>query len=197
MIALRRTECPKIKPLQHGNCNNKYNKTALSKSTFQKCMYCENKIGKTDYPHVEHIKPKSKFPDLEFVWDNLGWSCGVCNINKGNRYDKMNPLINPYNEDPEKHITFLDYYAVNKKRSKRGIKTIYELQLNRTYLIEGRKEHIEKIALMTDALDFVSSKTVLKKALAIILGEAACSKKYSAMVKCFFRRKKLMGSSKY
>jgi uncharacterized protein (TIGR02646 family) len=38
------------------------------------CVYCEKKIGRDD-GHVEHIKPKGKYPDQTFVYDNLAHSC--------------------------------------------------------------------------------------------------------------------------
>lgn len=36
--------------------------------------------------HVDHIKPRSKFPDLELVFDNLQVLCEDCNIGKSNTY---------------------------------------------------------------------------------------------------------------
>lgn len=35
--------------------------------------------------HVDHIKPRSKYPELELVFDNLQVLCGPCNISKSNR----------------------------------------------------------------------------------------------------------------
>lgn len=34
--------------------------------------------------HVDHIKPRSKFPNLEWDPDNLQVLCAECNIGKGN-----------------------------------------------------------------------------------------------------------------
>lgn len=34
--------------------------------------------------HVDHIKPRSKFPELELVFDNLQVLCEDCNLGKGN-----------------------------------------------------------------------------------------------------------------
>jgi len=34
--------------------------------------------------HVDHIKPRSKFPELELVFDNLQVLCDDCNIGKSN-----------------------------------------------------------------------------------------------------------------
>jgi len=35
--------------------------------------------------HVDHIKPKSKYPELEFDIENLQILCEACNLGKGNR----------------------------------------------------------------------------------------------------------------
>lgn len=38
--------------------------------------------------HVDHIKPRSKHPELSLCFDNLQVLCEDCNIGKGNRYDE-------------------------------------------------------------------------------------------------------------
>ena len=35
--------------------------------------------------HVDHIKPRSKFPDLELEFDNLQILCKACNLGKSNK----------------------------------------------------------------------------------------------------------------
>lgn len=47
-----------------------------------KCMKCgyEDKSN-----HIDHIKPKSKFPELKFDFDNLQVLCKLCNFEKSNR----------------------------------------------------------------------------------------------------------------
>ena len=35
--------------------------------------------------HVDHIKPRSKFPELELAYDNLQILCEACNKGKGNK----------------------------------------------------------------------------------------------------------------
>lgn len=47
-----------------------------------RCAYCEDSLA----DEVEHILPKSLFPDLTFVWANYCFSCGPCNGPKSNRY---------------------------------------------------------------------------------------------------------------
>lgn len=37
--------------------------------------------------HVDHIKPRSKFPELSLTFDNLQILCEDCNLGKSNKYD--------------------------------------------------------------------------------------------------------------
>lgn len=46
------------------------------------CMNC----GSCNDLHVDHIKPKSKFPKLAYKFNNLQVLCKRCNYNKSNRH---------------------------------------------------------------------------------------------------------------
>lgn len=48
----------------------------------KRCMKC---FELTESPHVDHIKPRSKFRELELCFDNLQVLCCTCNIKKSNR----------------------------------------------------------------------------------------------------------------
>jgi 5-methylcytosine-specific restriction endonuclease McrA len=37
--------------------------------------------------HIDHIKPKSKFPDLALTEENLQILCRDCNLGKSNRFN--------------------------------------------------------------------------------------------------------------
>ena len=51
-----------------------------------KCMACGARPGV--YPlHVDHIKPRSKYPDLELDENNLQVLCRDCNLGKSNHFD--------------------------------------------------------------------------------------------------------------
>ena len=77
-----------------------------------KCAYCESKISHVDYGHIEHFKPKSRFPDLTFEWTNLLLSCPICNGSeyKSDRFPletEGGPLVNPCDELPAEHFEFV------------------------------------------------------------------------------------------
>lgn len=46
------------------------------------CLCCHNKFTPL---HVDHIKPKSKYPELALDPDNIQVLCGFCNIGKSNK----------------------------------------------------------------------------------------------------------------
>lgn len=48
----------------------------------RRCAYCEDSLA----DEVEHIRPKSFFPELTFHWENYLFACGPCNGPKGNRH---------------------------------------------------------------------------------------------------------------
>jgi len=59
----------------------------LDKDFFGKCYLCEQK----DFIpiSVDHLKSKSKHPDLEYNWSNLFPACRYCNEVKGDNYDDI------------------------------------------------------------------------------------------------------------
>ncbi len=87
-------------------------KGALVAMFHGKCAYCESKISHIDYGHIEHFRPKSRYPELTFEWTNLLLSCPICNgpEYKGNRFPEEaagGPLINPCDDTPDEHLEFV------------------------------------------------------------------------------------------
>jgi uncharacterized protein (TIGR02646 family) len=57
-------------------------KPLLAEEGEYRCVYCalrDNRLGGLRVFHVEHFKPKSKFAELTNVYDNLFYSCPICN----------------------------------------------------------------------------------------------------------------------
>ena len=124
-----------------------------------KCAFCESHITHVDYGQIEHFKPKSKFPDLCFEWDNFLLSCAICNgtSNKGVKFpleDEGGPFVNPIEEIPNDFFKF-EFDKVTKQffvlpKNKRAFITIKELGLNRDDLLENRAIELSKIIYMLD-----------------------------------------------
>jgi len=106
------------------------------------CFYCEQKIGKTDYAHIEHFKPKSQFPELTFEWENLHLSCQKCNLKKGIKWDFENPILDPCcsETDINSHIYYSLWDLIPETEN--AITTIDTFHLNdkieRNELIQAR-----------------------------------------------------------
>ena len=191
MIALTRPECPNPGALDARKYDDPTNKDALRKSTSGKCMYCEGKMEPFSYAHIEHIKPKKEFPELEFAWENLGFSCQRCNTNKGSKYDVDIPFINPYDENPEDYIDFLGFFAYKKNGSKRGQYTIHEIGLNRDDLVVSRKDKFERIENLITAYH-TSDKPLRDSVIEELKKFAEKDKEYSAMVKSVLAAHKIL-----
>lgn len=146
---------------------NKTNKKYLAKDFENRCCYCNDHhhySGGYETFHVEHFAPKSKFPHLEFTYDNLLYACPFCNISKGDKWvgkteheniisDKG--FINPCSKEYDVHLgrktngeiyykTQIGEYMYNElKLFLDRHKTIYKLSEIRS--IEKRlSERIEK-----------------------------------------------------
>ncbi|WP_037459689.1 HNH endonuclease [Shewanella sp. HN-41] len=186
MIKLTRPDCPNPRALEKGNYKHANNKEALRNAASGKCMYCESKISHVDHAHIEHIKPKAadKFPELEFVWSNLGYSCEICNGHKHDKYIADTPYIDPYAENPEAHIVFHGWVLFPKNGSERGELTITDLGLNRPELIEQRQERIEKFILAINACYRTNNETLRNAALKSLGQEALPDKEYSYAILC-------------
>lgn len=188
MIKLSRPQCPNQEVLRT-NYKHTDNKTALILASHDKCMYCESKVSHAYYGDIEHIKPKSKFPDLKFDWGNLGYVCARCNGYKSDKYDEANPILNPYDEDPETHLVVLGAVFAHKDNSERGKMTIEEqggVHLNRPALIERRQDRINLIKKVIDAcakLEDSAKEVVLES----IKPEAEADKEYSLCIKALLK----------
>jgi len=127
------------------------------------CNYCEQ----NESNDIEHIEPKSFFPEKTFVWENYILACKQCN--SGHKLDKcfvfdsngdlkflersIEPstkdvaFINPRTDDPNNYmiLTFPSYqFEILEGNSQRQTliaqKTIEILELNtRAVLVEARK----------------------------------------------------------
>lgn len=83
-------------------------KKALTKmcSGARRCCYCEDSVG----DEVEHIYPKTLYPEHCFSWDNYLYACGNCNGPKNDKfavfrqdngkYEEVNPAHNQPAQQP-------------------------------------------------------------------------------------------------
>ncbi len=85
-------ETAKRKFSQHNRARNptfKVVRTTLRRmcSGAERCGYCEDSYA----DEIEHIKPKTLYPEATFIWRNYLYACGPCNGPKNNRFVVFSP----------------------------------------------------------------------------------------------------------
>jgi 5-methylcytosine-specific restriction endonuclease McrA len=125
-------------------------RSRLSVETIKKCAYCEGFVGDVTYPHVEHIKPKSHFPELAHRWPNLTRACETCNKSKGDYYHEDLAVLNPYEDEINDHLDFFGGIVTSKSQEGRGEITRTLLGLNRIDLTYSRLRRLLSIEIMYD-----------------------------------------------
>ncbi len=120
-------------------------KSTIREETAEKCAYCESKISHAQPGDTEHIRPVSKCPNLIVAWDNITYVCSECNREKGAYDSETEPLINPYQHDPDKHLTFYGPMPVQRLGNLMGYRTIRKVSLDRAPLILRRVEKLRHL----------------------------------------------------
>ncbi|MGX5699599.1 HNH endonuclease [Acinetobacter kookii] len=164
--------------------NHSQIKDQIVQETSEKCAYCESKLRHIHHGDIEHIFPKSLDESKRFEWNNLTLACEICNQNKSNLDPMMNSILDPYIDDPESSLFFCGPLAVGQDT--KGMSTETIIGLNRTELMEQRKERLEKIISI---FKHVNNLTLPKNARQAIYDnlktiEASNSNAYTSMVRC-------------
>lgn len=119
------------------------------------CCYCEARVGVVEYGHIEHRKPKRRFPKSTYDWKNMHLSCTFCNIHKGNKYNIRNPILDAVEDSISDHLTY-DYERDGVRRwplTERGEITIDHVDLNREELV------LERLKVFIDTVKAIFSIT--------------------------------------
>lgn len=130
-------------------------RSALETMQGSYCAYCEavsddKSKNQNQRRHIEHFRPRAKFPELTYCWDNLFLSCSnseTCGKHKDKKGLGYSPdeVLNPCLDDPDR---FLRFYANGRVEPARGIseadkrradETIRVFNLNAPSLVERRK----------------------------------------------------------
>jgi hypothetical protein len=123
-------------------------KAAVIRDANGKCIYCESKPLAVYPGAVEHILPKGRdrFPERALDWTNLGFVCHECNREKGDYWNEDAPILDPFVDEPQKHLLFFGPLVLGRDESVRGVVTVHELKLDRRDdLIERKSEHIRSV----------------------------------------------------
>jgi len=116
-------------------------KNELLRTYKECCCYCESKISPSEFGHIEHRLPKSRFPESAFSIDNLHLSCTRCNTLKLEKYDQDNEILDACRDNVEQHLRIsADFPGLLTAMTPRGSTTISFCSLNRDELLEARKQ---------------------------------------------------------
>lgn len=143
-------------------CQKKYGhkqvKDTLVSMFSDKCAYCESIISGVTTGHIEHFRPKSRFPFLTFEWTNLLLSCPKCNdkTHKGDKFPSVSAggrLLDPTIDNPTAHFDFLydstTQQALIIPKTIRGNTTVSLFGLNtRKTLMKVRSSLIKKLIVL-------------------------------------------------
>jgi uncharacterized protein (TIGR02646 family) len=139
-------------------------RTPLFESSHQKCAYCECNATEGGYMEIDHLMPKSIYPESMFEWNNLLPSCRQCNNMKSNHDTGLEPIINPYEANPEDAF----FYKRIQIKPKEGVyfataqQTIDVCRLNRETLLTSRSKILPK--LEKSCMDIETAMTEYNKA---------------------------------
>lgn len=141
---------------------NHYNqddvKERLKKMYKSLCCYCESRIGVVEFGHIEHRKPKKKFPENTYNWDNLHLACTRCNTKKGNKYSRQHPILDAVTDEIPQHLTYMvDRRGVwPKSLTKRGETTVQHTELTDEKLRKNWSE------VFNEAIGFIGEINTLE-----------------------------------
>ena len=110
----------------------------LAEEADHRCVYCaihERSFGGIRNFHVEHYRPKARFPELIDSFSNLFYACAICNTFKGNDWpDEPAPdLETPAYADPAEY-DYSDLFDVNAGGLVSGTKVAATYMIERIYL---------------------------------------------------------------
>lgn len=188
-------------------------KIELLSTSYNKCAFCESPLVGGITIEVEHFAPKSLYPEKAFDWLNLLPACRKCNGTKGDHDTVAEPIINPYEEDPEKYLFYDCAIIVSKDDSddfNKSERTISVLRLNDDRLIRPRSEIYRELSILLSSMKQAISElgelrqgaAIRRKALDIansidiIEGLAAKESKYSSFVKHYLSNSPTYQSAK-
>jgi uncharacterized protein (TIGR02646 family) len=164
----------------------------LREETHRKCAYCESRMEHVAPPHVEHILPKSKRPELVCDWNNLTAACPTCNTKKGDYYSTECPIVNPYVDDPSDHLQWAGPWLFHVTED-RGRLTVSRLKLNREMLMYQRGVHLERALSIMEMIDKNPGPVgeALRENLNAMMADDA---EYAAAVRAFVDKQDGLGS---
>jgi uncharacterized protein (TIGR02646 family) len=161
---------------------------ALKSETAHKCAYCESAVEAITWSHVEHILPRSEFPELVVEWSNLTIACPKCNNYKQDYYVADEPLIHPYEDAPENHLLFEHGTLLAQPGDEKGKRTITILHLYRLELKQRREERLDFVAGLVHSWAATSNPQLKQSVADLVMDTLDDDAEYLGFVRAFLDR---------
>ena len=139
---------------------NQILKPLLQEMTQAHCSYCDGYPFSMSKETIDHFRPKSKYPELAYQWENLFLCCDRCQYIKGEKFNKR--ML----KTDEISYNFSDYFIINYKEGtilpnpiasltnrQRAAITIDLLQLNDKTLCHTRIRELRNYRKRTQGID--------------------------------------------
>ncbi|SMN01283.1 hypothetical protein SPONL_1904 [uncultured Candidatus Thioglobus sp.] len=141
------------------NCEKSYSnygsfRPCLRGDFNQRCGYCDDPdihYGQKISYHIDHFRPKNKFPNLKTDYSNLVYSCPYCNNAKSDKWKEVNGFIDPCDNEYDSHL----------ERNGKG-KIRYKTDRGR-YIFESLKLHLIRHELIWSLAILERQKQQLNK----------------------------------
>lgn len=158
-------------------------KRSIASETAGKCAYCESKVEHVHWGDVEHILPKSKYPERMLDYANLTFACSICNNNKLD-YDAPDlPLLNPYSDDPEEFLVAVGPLIWHRPGKARGELSVTLLDLNRVDLVKRREQRLDHVAKLADKRATSTSEPLRRALTAELLRTAVDAAEFACVIR--------------
>ena len=126
---------------------------ALAQRFLRNCGYCErNTRGE-----VDHFRPKRRFPELVYDWENWIFSCHECNQAKGDKWSEegyVDPCAVSESDRPENYFTFntgngaiTPWRGLDTDQFDKAQKMIDDLKLNDLHHLVARLVRLRMLAV--------------------------------------------------
>lgn len=132
----------------------------VSNAFFSLCGYCEE----TCKGEVDHFRPKSKFPERVYLWDNWVLACHTCNAKKSEHWPSggyVDPCATSPRARPESYFAFdtktgeiLPKSGLSAARRRKSARMIDDLGVNAYYHLKKRAQWLR---LVSEALNAVNN----------------------------------------
>jgi hypothetical protein len=122
-------------------------------------------------------------------WTNLGFVCALCNNTKRDYYEPNEPLVDPYQDEPDVSVEFAGPLCMSRRGDPKGRRTIEHLGLNRDQLNDRRRERLLALKALIESWAALlpsspaTAETFRREALRFAEAEA----EYSAACRDFLR----------